>query len=162
MSKITLKEFFDSKEILGIHCDTEEKANKLCYEFVRLNKKWISGKSYFEYNNWDEYEENTIYYNDGCIGDLEFAESESDKIYEFEDIIFDDVLTTYSEDASTILSHTPDGYIFGHKFDGKKRLTERTEKGYQIKFDGIHTQAQIVQMIIDVVGQLEDSLEAKK
>lgn len=46
--------------------------------------------------------------------------------------------------------------------DGKKRFTEKTEKGYQIKFNGIHTQAQIVQMIIDVVGQLEDSLEDKK
>ncbi len=44
--KITLKQFFDSKkELLCIHCDTQEKAIKLLKEFDKLGKKWAGGDS---------------------------------------------------------------------------------------------------------------------
>lgn len=46
--KITLKAFFESRRALAIHCDTQEKANKLLKAFDKLGKKWISGNSYLD------------------------------------------------------------------------------------------------------------------
>lgn len=38
---MTLEEFFKSKEGLAIHCDTEDKANRLLKAFDRLGEKWF-------------------------------------------------------------------------------------------------------------------------
>ena len=45
-NKITLEEFWNSKEKLAIHCDTEEKAIKLLRAFNKMGKKWKSRDSY--------------------------------------------------------------------------------------------------------------------
>lgn len=52
---MTIKEFFEKKEKLVIHCDTEEKANKLLRKFDELGKKWGSGESYLLQNEWKRY-----------------------------------------------------------------------------------------------------------
>lgn len=90
MSKITLKEFWDSKEQLAIHCDTEEKANKLLIEFDKMGKKcWDSGRNYLEENNWECYEKNTCYDNMNLFCWLSRYKDDNFKIYEFEDVIFE-------------------------------------------------------------------------
>lgn len=87
--KITLKEFFESDERLVIHCDTEEKANKLLKEFDKLGKTWWVGESYLEYNDFNEYKDRTCYSNDGFYYDIEYYEDINIKVYSFEDIIFE-------------------------------------------------------------------------
>lgn len=42
--KITLTEFWNSKEQLVIHCDTEDKANKLLKTFDKLGIKYVKNK----------------------------------------------------------------------------------------------------------------------
>lgn len=69
MRKITLKEFFESDEILVIHCDTEENANTLLEAFDKLGEKWFGGKSYLEDNYWRSYKEETCYTNDGVYNE---------------------------------------------------------------------------------------------
>lgn len=96
--KITLKEFFESKELLCIHCDTEEKANKLLQEFNKLGKTWNNGKSYLTDNCWDFNKEDTIYYNDNSYGCVDTAKNFDFEIYEFEDVIFEDSNNKYEKD----------------------------------------------------------------
>lgn len=43
---MTLKDFFDSKENLGIHCDNFEKAKTLLEAFDELGKKWCRSENY--------------------------------------------------------------------------------------------------------------------
>ena len=80
--KITLKEFWESKQQLAIHCDTEEKAKTLLSAFDKMGKKWSTGNRYTEFNNWDNYGQKTIYYNDGTFGNG----NPFSIIYEFENV----------------------------------------------------------------------------
>ena len=84
--KITLKDFFESKEELCIHCDTEEKANMLLEAFDKIGKKWITDTSYLEHNNWKNAKQNTVYYNVGTYDDIENAKKDANTIYEFEEV----------------------------------------------------------------------------
>lgn len=84
--KITLKEFFESKEKLAIHCDTESKANELLKAFDKIGKKWDDNKSYLNENNWNEYEEETCYTNYNLYGNRDFYKDIGCSIYEFEEI----------------------------------------------------------------------------
>lgn len=88
-TKITLKEFFDSKDKLCIHCNTKEKANKLLNEFEKVGKKWLNGDSYINDNKWNEYQECTVYYNELTYACFRHAKIYGHIIYEFEDIIFE-------------------------------------------------------------------------
>lgn len=84
--KITLKEFWESKVSMGIHCDTEEKANILLKAFDKIGNKWVDGDSYLSHNCWKTFKENTIYFNDKCYGDVEYAEFFKSIVYEFEEV----------------------------------------------------------------------------
>ena len=83
--KITLKEFWESKQRMCIHCDTEEKANTLLKAFDRMGKFWSSNDSYLEESNWDDNKEDTVYYNNGTYGDINYAKR-GRCIYEFEEV----------------------------------------------------------------------------
>lgn len=83
--KITLKEFFESKQELAIHCDTEEKAKQLLSAFDKMGKKWSTGNRYTEFNNWNNYGQ-IIYYNDGTYATLRDIESNVCMVYEFENV----------------------------------------------------------------------------
>lgn len=83
---ITLKEFWESEETLVIHCDTLEKAKKLCCAFDRMGKKWYSGEKYTSMLNWENYEEGTCYSNKGTHCDIQFYKRENVKVYEFVEI----------------------------------------------------------------------------
>ena len=100
--KITLKEFFESKQELAIHCETEEEAKTLLSAFDKMGKKWSTGNRYTEFNNWNNYGQKTIYYNDGTYGNLNHIGERM--VYKFKNI----ELTIpkeyqFSEDEKTIL-----------------------------------------------------------
>lgn len=82
--KITLEEFWDSKEKLAIHCDTEEQTKKLCYAFDRMGKKWIDCEPYTDWKpikyRWNLTNSHTFFFDgEGKIDGF--------KTYEFEDVI---------------------------------------------------------------------------
>lgn len=102
--KITLKEFWESEEELAIHCDTEEKAKALLSAFDKMGKKWLSGDLYSTCSYWNNYNRETVYYNNRIYGDLLFARNRNIKVYEFEDV---DLAIPkeyqFTEDEKTIL-----------------------------------------------------------
>lgn len=84
--KITLSEFWNSKEKLVIHCNTKEKANKLLKAFDKIGKTWETGLSYLKMNYWYEYEKDTCYSNKNLYEAISYYKTSQIKIYEFEDI----------------------------------------------------------------------------
>lgn len=78
--KITLSEFWNSKEMLAIHCDTEEKANKFIKESNKTNK-WGDFGNYYE-----DYKEKTCYSNDSDYYDLNSYKEDNYTIYEFDEV----------------------------------------------------------------------------
>lgn len=93
-NKITLKEFFESEEELWIWCGTKIKAKKLLKEFDKLGKKWWKGSgddcSYLKYDHYSFYKKITCYGNNGTYSNLYTLQSDHEKIYNFEDVIFED------------------------------------------------------------------------
>lgn len=85
-TKITLSDFFNSKEILVIHCDTEEKAKQLLEAFYRLGKEWNNGESYLEVTNWSMAEKETCYDNKGFYSSYKIYKENDFDIYEFENV----------------------------------------------------------------------------
>lgn len=83
---ITLEDFFESDELLAIHCKTEEEANTLLRAFDELGKKWSGGDSYLEVNCWQQYKEGTCYTNYGMYANKEYHLDDYYKIYEFENV----------------------------------------------------------------------------
>ena len=90
MKKITLKDFWKSKEKLAIHCDTEEKANKLLKAFDKMGKKWRSGNSYIEMVCWGPYKQNICYDNDNGYSSSDYYKANDYRIYEFEDVMIEE------------------------------------------------------------------------
>ena len=86
LKNITLTEFWASEETLTIHCDTEEKANKLLNAFDKLGKKWDSGSSYLLANCYRVYSQNTCYTNDGHYCSYEWLEKNNYIIYEVDEV----------------------------------------------------------------------------
>ena len=81
--KSTLSEILSmNPSYTAIHCDTEEKANKLLTILNKLGQKWISGESYLINNNWRSYKTQTCYGLDGSYGISKWY----DDVYEFDDI----------------------------------------------------------------------------
>lgn len=98
--KITLKEFFESKQELAIHCDTEEEARTLLSAFDKMGKKWNSGNRYTEFNNWNNYGQKIVYYNNGTYG----SGNAFCMVYEFENVdLTIPKECQFSEDEKTIL-----------------------------------------------------------
>ena len=83
---MTLKEFWESKEKLAIHCITKEQANIFCKESHKLGKKWMNGSSYLEVNEWKNYRENTCYDNENQYTEKSWYLQENYKVLNFEDI----------------------------------------------------------------------------
>ena len=84
--KITLTEFWNSKDKLAIHCDTEEKANKLLKAFDKLGKKWRRGDSYLKYNFYETYKEKICYSNWNTYDDVGYYKEDNVIIYEFDEV----------------------------------------------------------------------------
>lgn len=78
------------KRKLAIHCDTEEKANKLLKAFDKMGKRWVNGYSYLMWNCWDQHKEDTCYCNTNAYSSVDYYKSKKYKIYEFEDVMIED------------------------------------------------------------------------
>lgn len=105
---MTIKEFFESPELIAIHCYTEERAKDLCNAFGRAGYKWDSGLKYTEYTSWSRYKEETCYSNKRSFADVEFYQNHGYRIIEFEEIdIESDKLDTFK--AFHWLGHLLDG-----------------------------------------------------
>ena len=70
---MTIKEFFESKNKLAIHCDTEEKACKLIRAFGKLGYAWRSGTPYSLKDLKWYYGKNTAYTNAHRYVDVDFG-----------------------------------------------------------------------------------------
>ena len=86
---MTIKEFFENKNKLAIHCDTEEKATKLLKVFDKMGHRWAAGNSYIEDTCWEPYEEETCYSNDGSFGSIVAFREYGYTVLEFEEIEFE-------------------------------------------------------------------------
>ena len=82
---MTLKEFFESKQLLAIHLKTKEQSIIFSKEADKLGKKWSSGDSYIEYNFWSYDKESTCYDNGGTCETICFYKGKY-KVLNFEDI----------------------------------------------------------------------------
>lgn len=87
---MTLKEFFESNQLLAINLKTKEQSIIFSKEADKLGKKWSSGANYVDYNFWDEYEGKTCYTNRGCFSFISHYENSDEnlqcKILNFEDV----------------------------------------------------------------------------
>ena len=81
-----LKEFWKSKKGIAIHCDTEEKAEKLCKAFDQMGQKWNTGCSYLENDLWHYYETESCYTNRNIYSSKSFYEGFDYRIIPFEEI----------------------------------------------------------------------------
>lgn len=86
---MVLEDFFKEHNA-AIHCVSEEQAKRVCNAFNELGKTWVTGKSYVKNTHWQVYGKNTVYLNTGCFDSIQGAEKENYKIYEYDDISFDD------------------------------------------------------------------------
>ena len=78
--KITLTEFWNSKDKLAIHCNTREKADKFLKESNKTGKWGDFGSCY------GVYREKTCYCNESNYDELEYYIVNNYTIYEFEDV----------------------------------------------------------------------------
>jgi|GEM_PF-4394086 len=90
LGKITLEEFWKSKEHLAIHCDTEEKVIKLLRAFDKMGKKWWTGESYLLENHWECDEREVCYSNQGTCAEKSNFGLKDYTIYEFEDVLLEE------------------------------------------------------------------------
>lgn len=115
---MTLQEFWDGNEKLAIHCDTEEKAKRLCEEFNKIGKKWSSRQYYSSDNEYEHYKNQTCYTNRRTLSSLSHCIERNIKIVEFDDI--DDFKS--NTDQVNYPSHYTDGNIEVIDFIEDKKL----------------------------------------
>ena len=82
---MTLKEFFESNQLLAINLKTKEQSIIFSTEADKLGKKWSSEDSYLEFNYWDMDKEETCYDNEGTFETICFYKGKC-KVLNFEDI----------------------------------------------------------------------------
>jgi hypothetical protein len=83
--KYTLQECFDSN--IAIHCDTEDKADRLCKAMDKKGWKWNCGARYVERTCWQFEKKYTCYepYGGYC-SNVAFYKDEGYTIVEFDDV----------------------------------------------------------------------------
>ncbi|MCK9577264.1 MAG: hypothetical protein M0R51_15270 [Clostridia bacterium] len=84
--KMTIEEFFASKEKLVVHPGSEANAKALCNAFDKKGQTWCNGERYIKDNKYDDYGDKTCYNNNGEYGDISYYKSHSYKIIEFDDV----------------------------------------------------------------------------
>lgn len=83
---ITLKEFFDSRQLLLIHVRNEEEMRTLLNAFDAMGKKWNVGASYLTTTRYEHYKEQTVYSNNGLFGSVDGAGGLG-KVFEFDEVV---------------------------------------------------------------------------
>ena len=74
------------KNDVGVHCDTEEKANQLL-EWANLNnRKWIDGTSFVFSNEFGKYKKNTVYFiSSGTFSSIHKCKKTKDMVITFDE-----------------------------------------------------------------------------
>ena len=132
---MTIKEFFERKDNLAIHCNTKEKADKLLEAFDKAGYCWISGNKYGRYGDtfWYVCGENTCYSNRRDYCDISYFKDHGYRILEFEKIEFEDAsFTACAEEVLFI----PDKEKGPHSLKEEKNAIEETLKKC-VEFFGI-------------------------
>lgn len=80
--KITFTEFLKSKKLLGIYCNTEEKANTLLKAFNKLGKKWIGVGLNLDKDAYKE----IVFRNDFNISSKSYFIYYNKTMYNFEEV----------------------------------------------------------------------------
>ncbi len=88
MKKITLKEFFDSKEELAIHVKTRKELKELSIAFNKLGRRWRSGELYTKNSCLIgfKYLPNLCLDNKGHCGNTDCYDKINEEIFEFNEI----------------------------------------------------------------------------
>ena len=93
--KITLDEFWGADTLLGIHCDSEEKAKMLLTAFDNMGKRDRYGQRYpkSDIKGWYGYETDGVFLNNG--GDTFCCLTKKERVltFKFEDVDLQDYLT---------------------------------------------------------------------
>lgn len=79
------EEFMNRNNKIAVHCKTEEEAIDFCKQMDEHGMKWISGRSYYDTNNWNQHYEKTVYTNQGEYGTFEFYKNYGYKVFEWSD-----------------------------------------------------------------------------
>ena len=87
---ITLIEFWNSEKELAIHCNTEEQAKKLLKAFDKMGKKWNGGDSYLKETEYEQFKNETVYFNDRTYFIRAYCEYFKVPMYEFEEVDLED------------------------------------------------------------------------
>ena len=120
---ITIEEFFNSKENLAIHCETEDEADALFKVFSSMGKCWASGEMYGSKTKWCMYGEQTCYSNTGTYGNRQTYEEDHYKIYEFShtDVAAEKIIP---DDAMQVLRRDTTKWILVKYDKSRNRLTD--------------------------------------
>ena len=121
-------------ENTGIHCPTLQLAKKVLDIFNDLGLKWCTNVSYIKCTNWDNYENNTVYYpTAGTFSSLQFAQEEGYKIISAEKFI-----ASHAEEFD-LKNYEPKGELIGFPKEIIARMLECQEeqgnKRYVIVFE---------------------------
>ena len=84
---MTLEIFFNSTDLLVIHCSTGEQSMTLLKAFDNYGKKWNSGRKYNHITNWENYKDKTCYTNSGQYYFLDYYKEKEVKIIPFSEVI---------------------------------------------------------------------------
>lgn len=52
----------DYKSGYAMHCKTKEEAESFCRFLHQNGRRWCNGNSYLQFDNWDRFKIDTIYY----------------------------------------------------------------------------------------------------
>lgn len=62
------------KGTYAMHCKTYDEAVNFCDYLHSTGRSWITGRSYYEYTNWEKYKTKTIYYfNEGSYCEIDLV-----------------------------------------------------------------------------------------
>lgn len=136
IKRITLKQFFESKDKLAIHCSTEEQARSLLDAFNRMHKTWNNGDSYDkDATSWIFGKENMCYLNNGTWGII--SEVLKGNVYNFEEVDLTIPLEYLcSKEEKTILKNLDKEYQFIYK---DKQGNTVIQKDYDFEFLNMFT-----------------------
>ena len=83
---MTLKEFWENKKNIAIHCDTEEKAKMVCKSFDYMCELVWQCKARCINTLWEREEENSCYWNNGGCSSTETCKANNVPIIEFDEM----------------------------------------------------------------------------
>lgn len=134
--RITLKEFFESKDKLAIHCSTEEQARSLLDAFNRMHKTWNNGDPYDkDATSWIFGKENMCYFNNGTWSIISVVLEGN--VYNFEEVDLTIPLEYLcSKEEKTILKNLDKEYQFIYK---DKQGNTVIQKDYDFEFLNMFT-----------------------